>query len=519
MKLLKRLFLFIMVLGFAIKPVLAVTYHFYQNADNYEQTIEELNVGDIVKPSDVFNFKNWRTNYDLERSLTINYFEEESNEAFTFVDNQDDTLPSYTTNVYSDTVNDFSENPDEMNEHDFTIKTIEQTGLNIPSSKNGIPFNGWKVAYLKPSQYHSAASFINLVPDFGYDHKIVSHPTTSNPTLNVTSESQVSNYYFAQFDKIDGLKTIDFDNTTTFNNSMVNTDNFKDLPENVTTTKNSLRVIPIANNELLNSQDNYNAYVGYFEITNDNNISISIDYKGFPQNDYISIEIYDVSKALDSNVSLYDQIISSNQIPLGFFENEQMYKNTVTSAAIFETDSYSINRTDEDYGVPYGSYNNYNIPAYHYNSTIDLSSLNLKQGLYKIYINSGYDYIAEGQLENNNLDINDFGTNITFNNFNVFSMNNFEWLNKGNNEDTSSPKLATKFMNSSKSYIAQAKYKDGYTLTSKTFGAESKSIVESAIEAVSNTIVKAGDNITLVLLILASVTTMLFIFKRKIKKC
>ena len=98
-------------------------------------------------------------------------------------------------------------------------------------------------------------------------------------------------------------------------------------------------------------------------------------------------------------------------------------------------------------------------------------------------------------------------------------MNNFEWLNKGNNEDTSSPKLATKFMNPNKSYIAQAKYKDGYILTSKTFGAESKSIIETAIEAVSNTIVKAGDNITLVLLILASVTTMLFIFKRKIKKC
>ena len=98
-------------------------------------------------------------------------------------------------------------------------------------------------------------------------------------------------------------------------------------------------------------------------------------------------------------------------------------------------------------------------------------------------------------------------------------MNNFEWLNKGNNEDTSSPKLATKFMNSSKSYIAQAKYNDGYILTSKTFGAESKSIVESAIEAVSNTIVKAGDNITLVLITFASVTTLLLIFKRKIKKC
>ena len=164
MKLLKRLFLFIMVLGFAIKPVLAVTYHFYQNFYT-GQTIEDLNVGDVVKPSDVFNFKNWRTNADLATSLTINYFEEEADEAFTYVDNYDDTLPTYTTNVYSDTVNDFSTNWEEMNEHNFTIKTIDETGLNIASSKDGIPFYGWKVAYLKPSQYHSAASFINLVAE------------------------------------------------------------------------------------------------------------------------------------------------------------------------------------------------------------------------------------------------------------------------------------------------------------------------------------------------------------------
>lgn len=510
MKLLKRLFLFIMVLGFAIKPVLAVTYHFYQDVDNDGQTIEDLNVGDIVKPSDVFNFKNWRTDNKpetLTTSLSINYFEEESDEAFTQSD-------SYTTNIYSDTVNDFSTNSDEMNEDDLTIKTIEQTGLNIPSSKNGIPFNGWKVAYLKPSQYKSAASFINLVPNYGYEHKILSHPTISNPTLNVTNDNQVSNYYFAQFDKIDGLKTINFDNATTYNNSMVNTETYRDLSENVTTTKNSLRITPV-----VDSDYDYNSFVGYFEITDDNNISIDIDYKASSMNDYIYIEIYDVSKALNSNDSLYNQIMRTGQIPLGFYENEQKYKNTVSSEPIFTIDSYSIDKTDEDYDVPYGSNGMFIQTAYHYNSTIDLSSLNLKQGLYKIYIDTENDFVNDGQLENDNLDINDFGTNITFNNFNVFSMNNFEWLNKGNNEDTSSPKLATKFMNPNKSYIAQAKYNDGYILTSKTFGAQSKSIVETAIEAVSNTIVKAGDNITLVLIIFASVTTMLFIFKRKIKKC
>ncbi len=489
MKLLKRLFLFIMVLGFAIKPVLAVTYHFYQNFYT-GQTIEDLNVGDVVKPSDVFNFKNWRTNADLATSLTINYFEEEADEAFTYVDNYDDTLPTYTTNVYSDTVNDFSTNWEEMNEHNFTIKTIDETGLNIASSKDGIPFYGWKVAYLKPSQYHSAASFINLVPEYSIEHSIVKHPTKNEPSIEVTNSNLVSNYYFAQFDKYDGLKNFDFDNSTTYPNSMVNTDTFRDLPENITTTRNSIKINSIVSND--SELSSKIGLVGYFEIEDDNNVSININnassYNAL-RNVYISI--YDVSKEV-SDKSLYDQEVEN-----GFYgapeELINKMKNTMTSSPIYE--------------------------SYEYNSTYNLKSLNLKNGLYKIYFNFRNEYITEDDLNNEEYDINDYITEISFNNFEVFSMNNFEWLNKDNSEDSSSNILASKFMSSNKSYIAQAKYSDNYILTSKTFGAESKSIVETAIEAVSNTIVKAGDNITLVLLILASVTTMLFIFKRKIKKC
>lgn len=493
MKLLKRLFLFIMVLGFAIKPVLAVTYHFYQGVNNYADVInmEDLNVGDIVKPSDVFNFKNWRIRDYLATSLTINYFEEEADEAFTYVDNYDDTLPTYTTNVYSDTVNDFSTNSSDMNEHNFTIKTIEQTGLNIPSSKDGIPFYGWKVAYLKPSQYHSSVSFVNLVPNYDYDHEIVSHPTTSNPTFNVTNDNQVSNYYFAQFDKIDGLKYYDYDNSTTYYNSMVGTDILEDLPNNITTTRNSIKINSIVSND--SELSSYFELVGYFEIEDDNNISININNaSSYDALSYVYISIYDVSKEV-SDKSLYDQEVEKGFDGFAPEEVINKMKNTMTSSPIYE---------DE------------------YNSTLDLSSLNLNQGLYKIYFYFEMnDYITEDDLNNTEYDINDYITEISFNNFEVFSMNNFEWLNKDNNEDTSSNTLATKFMNSNKSYVAQAKYNDGYILTSKTFGAESKSIIETAIEAVSNTIVKAGDNITLVLIIFTSVTTMLFIFKRKIKKC
>ncbi len=480
----KKLFIFIFLCLFIISPVFAETYKFIQDSDDPTNTISDLQIGDIVLPGDIFDISHWQRDYENgvtndPESIMINYFEEESNESTYYT-----PYGSYHVATFSDSVSD-------KTEYQFTVKTIEETGLNILAEKDGIPFRGWKVTYLQPSQYGNQFSVINLVPEYSIEHSIVKHPTKNEPSIEVTNSDLVSNYYFAQFDKYDGLKYFDYYNSTTDFNSMVGTDISIDLPNNITTTRNSIKINSIVSNDSeLSSQIDL---VGYFEIEDDNNVSININnassYDAL-RNVYISI--YDVSKEV-SDKSLYDQEVEKGFDGVAPEEIINKMKNTMTSSPIYE--------------------------SYEYNSTYNLKSLNLKNGLYKIYFSFMNEYITEDDLNNAEYDINDYITEISFNNFEVFSMNNFEWLNKDNSEDSSSNILASKFMSSNKSYIAQAKYSDNYTLTSKTFGAESKSIVETAIEAVSNTIVKAGDNITLVLLILASVTTMLFIFKRKIKKC
>ncbi len=522
---LKKIIFLILIISFTIKPVLAVTYYFYHDPNNYSGTIEDIKIGDVISPGDVLNFKNWRDCDDyrcMTSKLVINYFEEAVDESTYYYD-------YIQSNVYTDEIDEFPDEIDVVQENNLTVKSIEQTGLNIPESKNGIPFSGWKVTYLRPSQYQYSVSVINLVPYYGYEHKIIEHPTNLDPSIEVTDQDHVSDYYYGKFDKTDGLKVHDWDNS--YYDSEVNSDAYLETPSFITSTANKIIIPNLLNaseedlDKLLSEYDI--KFAGYFELNDDDDISITYDSLSRYYYYYYEIALYDVSSENSNLKSAYDYLIDEYGYEPDWLSEEllEKLKSIKTNVPLIDFDDDLYEFIEDD------SYDEVAYNLYDIHHTLNLNKLKLKSGLYKIYIYTDFDDIDEDYLneinENSNTDYkkSDLYRSFTFNGFKVFTMDNFEWLNKDNDEDTSSRTIAAKYIVPEKSYLIRAKYQDGYTLTSKSFTAKEITTLSTISNQKSNSTIEnkvtnpdTGDNILhsviiLVISLLSITSTMLYLRK------
>ena len=232
----------------------------------------------------------------------------------------------------------------------------------------------------------------------------------------------------------------------------------------------------------------------------------------------LTFMLFNVSDEISNTKSYYD-FISEDELNYYTEEVKEKFKNVITNPPVqtFNTDIFmneNLEVVDEDnqYDVGNGIYAN------KVKYKLNLNNYNLDEGLYKLYIITDDQFVDKDMIEDNDLDINKFYTKIKLNGAEVFSMNNFKWLNKDNDEDTSSNKLLSKYIDESKAYLTMAKYADGYTLTSKTYNSKKPTIVEEIKENVVEKVVpKAGDNI-LIYVSLLLVIIPVVILKKKLKR-
>lgn len=262
------------MLSFMILPVFAKTYNLTTKINFGMQTmVEDLKIGDIVLPGDKINIENWEQHNTTNTNITINYFEEDVEEATEY----DSNYGVPTTNYYAEEINERNSVVE--------IKSRNIQGLNIKesiknSSNKVIPFYGWKIARLKPSFYHFEYTIINLVPAYGYSHEIIKHPSIDDTTFLVDNADYVTDYYYASFDKNNNFSYFLQDNVTP--NSVVNTDKLETKPDNIELDGNeiTLKGISIDYNTQFPDDFEYPNFLGYFNLDGDEDLSITIDYVG-----------------------------------------------------------------------------------------------------------------------------------------------------------------------------------------------------------------------------------------------